>query len=126
MNDESREIQKQAPTQEIRQRRSVAPLVDVYENADEYLVVADLPGVSRDEVDIQFDRGELTLHARRSGGSDGALSREFAAIDFRRTFRVPDKVDTPNISAELEQGVLRLRLPKSPEVRPRKIQVEAA
>jgi HSP20 family protein len=128
MANENMEIrtQDQAQAQEIRQRRAVAPSVDVYENADEYLVLADLPGVSREDIDIQFDRGELTLHARRQGGHDGSLNREFAEVDFRRTFRVPEKVDTQDIGAELDQGVLRLRLPKSPELRPRKIQVKAA
>jgi HSP20 family protein len=126
MANENTELQKQDQAQEIRQRRATAPMVDVYENADEYLVVADLPGVSREDIDIQFDRGELTLHARRNATRDGALSREFTEVDFRRAFRVPEKVDTQNISAELEQGVLRLRLPKSPEIRPRKIRVEAA
>jgi HSP20 family protein len=121
------EIQKQNRAQEIRQRRAVAPSVDVYENADEYLVVADLPGVSGDDIDVQFDRGELTLRARRtSTRTDGAISREFADVDFRRTFRVPEKVDAQNISAQLEHGVLHLTLPKSPELRPRKIAVKAA
>jgi HSP20 family protein len=126
MTNENRELAQPDHTREIRQRRAVAPLVDVYENSEEYLVVADLPGVSREDIELQFDRGELTLQARRDGEHDGVLSREFAQVDFRRTFRVPEKVDTQNISAELEQGVLRLRLPKSPEVRPRKIQVTAA
>lgn len=126
MANERMEIQKQEQTQEARQRRAVAPAVDVYENADEYLVVADLPGVSREDIDVQFERGELTLQARRRSTHEGVLSREFAEVDFRRSFRVPEKVDTQNIAAELEHGVLQLRLPKSPEIRPRKIQVKAA
>ena len=127
MSNQSTQLQQREKAQELPQRRAVAPSVDVYENAHEYLVVADLPGVASEDIDIQFDRGELTLHARRSTlMDDGALSREFADIDYRRTFRVPEKVDTQNISARLEHGVLALRLPKSPEIRPRKIQVKAA
>lgn len=127
MANEQIQVRGEEQPQEIRERPAVAPPIDIYENPDEYLLVADLPGVEPGDIEVQYDRGRLTLHApRRTVHVEGSLSREFAEVDFRRSFRVPEKVDSENITAQLEHGVLHLRLPKSPEFRPRKIEVKAA
>lgn len=89
----------------------VTPRVDVYENADEYLVVADLPGVSQEKLDVSFVRGELTLE----GVNGGRM--------YRRVFTLPDGIDGTHVAARLTQGVLQVHLPKAPEVKPRKIEV---
>jgi HSP20 family molecular chaperone IbpA len=121
------ELRKQSQAQELSPVPGVAPVVDVYENDDEYLVVADLPGVPTDAVEARFDRGELTLEARREPPANpgSALANEFGGARFVRTFRVPEKIDGDAIEAKLEHGVLHLRLPKSPEIRPRKIAIRA-
>lgn len=104
-----------------------APLMDIFENDEEYLVRADLPGVAEEDVDIQFEKGELRLYAPRPLELQGdRLSQEIGAQAFERAFRIPQKIDLDAISATLEHGVLELRLPKAPEVRPRKITVKAA
>lgn len=90
------------------------PPVDVYENADEFLLLADIPGASDDGLAIELDRGELRLEAKRSGGG------------FRRRFTVPDGIDGDGVRAELKAGVLAIHLPKAANVKPRKIQVSAA
>lgn len=106
---------------------SVAPEVDVFESESEYLLRADLPGVAEDDVDIQLERGELRLKAKREHGLEGErLSAEFGPVIYERAFRLPEKVDADNIKAVLDAGVLELRIPKAPEIRPRKIQVKAA
>ena len=91
--------------------KAVAPRVDIFESENEFVLLADLPGVKSDEVDIRFDKGELTILG----------SRERAA--FKRTFAVADSVAADRIAAELKGGVLTVRLPKVEAVKPRKIAV---
>lgn len=114
--------------QSIRGRPVVAPPADIYENDDGFIIVADLPGVSADCVDIRLDRGELTIHGSWSRPELEAspLAREFRATDFERRFVVPDSIDVDAISAELNQGVLQVRLPKNAAVKPRRIEVRAS
>lgn len=110
-----------------RERRLVAPPVDIYENAEGYLVVADLPGVRADDVDVRFEEGELHLGARRDlGERPGLVASELSDADFRRVFRIPEDVDASKIEAELQAGVLRLRLPKARRLQPRRIAVKSA
>jgi HSP20 family protein len=105
-------------------QRAVAPPVDVYENSDEVLLVADVPGVSGELVDVRVENGTLTLQARRPEENDGtALAREYDVVDYARTFRIPAGIDTASISAEAKNGTLLVRLPKIAAVKPRKIAV---
>jgi HSP20 family molecular chaperone IbpA len=109
-----------------RERPAVAPAVDIYENQEEILLVADLPGVQRDHVSIDLEKDQLTLQARRSwdGAPEGFAAR-FHGFDYYRTFLVPKGIDAEKISAELTNGVLRVHLPKSAAVKPRRIEVRA-
>ncbi|MCA9659856.1 MAG: Hsp20/alpha crystallin family protein [Myxococcales bacterium] len=108
-------------------RPSVAPPVDIYENAEGYLVFADLPGVEGDAIDVRYEEGELSLSARRDLAAEGdPVAAEFRAVDFRRVFKIPEDVDAAAIDAEFENGVLQLRLPKAKAIQPRKINVRAS
>lgn len=112
--------------QELHQLPVVAPLVDILENRDGYILRADVPGVTPKDVDIHFDRGELTVQARREHPRiEGRGGSEFGSVMFKRAFKFPEAVDGAKIEAELKAGVLELRLPKSPEVRPRRIEIQA-
>jgi len=105
-------------------QRAVTPPVDVFENADEVLVVADVPGASSDQIDVRVENGTLTLQARRPEENDGtAVAREYDVVDFARTFRIPAGIDTTSISAEAKNGTVLVRLPKIAAVKPRKIAV---
>ena len=109
--------------------RSVAPLVDVFENADEVLVVADVPGVGVDAVDVRVENGTLTLEAKHPGRetrSAPALAREYEELDRARSFRIPDGIDTSRITAEAKNGTLVVHLPKVAAVKPRKIEIRAS
>jgi HSP20 family protein len=107
-------------------RPSVAPACDIYESEDEVLVVADLPGVKTDGLKINVDKGEMTLEARRDVALEGtSLSEEIRDCDFHRRFLVPPGIDGTKIDAELKDGVLRLHLPKSDQLKPRQIAVRA-
>lgn len=108
------------------QRRAMAPSVDIFENPDELLVIADVPGVPNDGIDLQVQNDTLTLTARRATKGDAsapALVREFEEADFVASFRIPAGIDTAAIVAETRHGTLVVRLPKAAAAKPRKIPV---
>ncbi len=103
------------------------PNVDILEKADELVVVADVPGTRPEAIDIDFDNGELTIHARVPPRNEDVdfLLHEYGVGDFYRTFRVSEAIDASRITAEYADGVLTLHLPKAEAVKPRKISVRA-
>jgi len=104
----------------------LTPTVDILESADEYLLVADLPGVASDDVQLELEGGELTLRATRSLSRDGeSLALGRLDGDYHRLFRIPEEVDGSAVEASFDHGVLRIRLPKSERVKPRRISVKA-
>jgi HSP20 family molecular chaperone IbpA len=120
---------KTQPTQTTtaREARKVAPPVDIYENAEKLLLIADVPGVEPDGVDIRFEKGRLTFTGKRSEAPAGELlAAEYARVDYERTFALPQGIDADAISAELDKGVLRIHLPKSAALRPRRIEVKTS
>jgi HSP20 family protein len=111
-----------------RVRPTYSPNVDILENKDELLLLADMPGCELDDVDIQFEQGMLTVRGRvRDRRPDGArlLVQEYGIGDFHRSFRVSEAIDAAKIHAELEHGVLMVHLPKVEAVKPRQIQVKS-
>ncbi len=104
----------------------LTPAIDIFESADEYLLVADLPGVVSDDVQLDLEGGELTLRATRALPREGeSLALGRAEGDYHRLFRVPEEVDGSGVEASFDHGVLRIRLPKSERVKPRRISVKA-
>jgi HSP20 family protein len=104
------------------------PGVDVIETSHEYLIHADVPGATPEGIDIQLHEGTLRLKAavpQRQKAQSRVLVREYGTGDYERSFRINGHVDTEHISAELRQGVLTLRLPKTDAVKPRKISVQS-
>lgn len=110
--------QDQRLSQPTRPVREVRPAVDVYENADELLMRADMPGASADSVKIRLENALLTLQAQREGTD--------ATLQYYRAFQVPDSVDPEGISAELKQGVLHVQLKKHERAKPRVIQIRSS
>lgn len=106
---------------------AVRPRVDVFENEHELLVVADMPGVAKDAIDVRFEGGELRLEARRGPAPQGQpLAEEYRFADYRRAFAMPEGIDAEKIAAELSNGVLTVHLPKSSAKRPRRIDVRTS
>jgi len=107
-------------------RRSVAPPVDVFESADDLLIVADVPGVPNGGIELRVENGTLSLDAKRPQSKDEhpALAREYDEVDFSTTFRIPAGIDTGAISAETKNGTLVVRLPKAAGAKSRKISVK--
>lgn len=121
------EIQR-TESQEIEQtsqRPAIVPPVDVYENDNEVLVVADVPGVATDGVTLGFENSRLSINATASipdvGGSP--LFREFTEVDYRRAFELAPGIDAAGIKAELSGGTLTIHLPKAAALKPRKIPI---
>jgi HSP20 family protein len=105
---------------------TVTPRADVLETDDEFLLLADMPGVTPDGVDIRFENGELTLHGRRAadhGGRDRAVW-EYEVTNYFRTVRLTEHIAADRIEAGMKNGVLTLHLPKAEAVKPRRIAVK--
>lgn len=106
----------------------IPPPVDIYEDDQGLVVLADMPGVDPDNLDIRVDRGVLTIRgsAHHLVEKHEPVYREFELTGFFRQFQLPNEIDTEKISAELKHGVLTLRLPRSPQAQPRRIEVRAS
>ncbi len=105
----------------------ISPVVDIFENDDEILLHADMPGVAKEDVSVNVDNGKLSISGVRSLQVSGAANwEEFADVEYRRAFSVPQSIDVAKVNAELKDGVLRLHLPKSEAAKPRQIKIKAA
>jgi HSP20 family molecular chaperone IbpA len=122
------EVQKSNVTESTRnQERYVAPPVDIYETRDGLVVLADLPGVAKEALDVRVDNNVLTIRGQARHGVPGeAVYREYELVNFFRQFELSDKVDQSQITADLKSGVLTLHLPKAREAKPRQIEVKVA
>jgi len=115
-----------APQQE-QQQPFVVPPVDIFEDDHAITLLADLPGVQRDQLHLRIDGETLVLEAtaRTSGPGDMQLVYGEAQYPtYRRQFTLSRELDTERVQAQLRDGVLCLTIPKSEDARPRRIQVQ--
>lgn len=112
--------------EKTRRFRTICPSANVYESPEEVVVVMDLPGVSKDKLDITLeeDRVEIRGEQESGDGKGRLLLHEKPYCSFYRVFRMTGQFDREKISAELMHGTLVLRLPKSEEARPRRIAIQ--
>ena len=125
----TRSQQSTSPSREETrsQGQYITPPVDIYETEQGLVVMADLPGVAKDSMDIRVANNLLTISAKAAHVAPGDLIyREYGLVNFFRQFELNERVDQSKISAELNQGVLTLNLPKAEEAKPRKIDVKVA
>lgn len=105
------------------------PLCDIFEDADKFEVLLDMPGVDKKCLDVTFQNGILSItgHVEKKECSTAEASRrEYISTDFRREFSLSDQnIAVDKIKAELKDGELKLTLPKSEKVKPRKIDVKS-
>jgi HSP20 family protein len=103
----------------------IAPPATVLENTDGYTLEVEMPGVSKENLEMWVENNELTILGRRSMATvEGTLlHRESRSENFRRSFELDPSIDAAKISAKIEQGVVTLTLPKAEQVKPRKIAV---
>jgi HSP20 family molecular chaperone IbpA len=111
---------------ETRPPRPVAPPVDIHESREDFLLLADLPGVQQADLTVRLDQGELSFEGlRRRRGLGELLAGRDEDVLFRRSFTLPGGIDADKIEANLVSGVLRLRIPKAAAFKPRQITVTA-
>ena len=102
------------------------PNVDIYEQNDEIVILADLPGAMPDSIEVDFEDGELSIKAHvesRQEAETQFLVREYGTGDYRRKFRVSEVVDAERINASYTDGVLTVHLPKVQAAKPRRVTI---
>lgn len=103
------------------------PRVDIKEEANRFVLYADIPGVNPEDIEVQMDKGMLTIKGERRGEATFE-TESYSRIErrhgsFHRRFALPDSADPDGISASGQNGVLQITIPKRPETTPRRIQV---
>ena len=103
------------------------PATDIYQTDDELVLVADLPGVGSEGLDVTVKENVLVIRGRPPAAEapGDLLMEEFAQGEFYRAFQLPADYDTDKVSASLKRGTLEVRLPKSERLKPRRIEVKA-
>jgi HSP20 family protein len=116
-----------ATKERTRDATVYSPRVDILETADELLLLADLPGVEPSDLEIRYEDKTLVIHGKAAPRQEDVdfVAREYGVGDFERTFAIGEAVDAVKIAAELKNGVLTVHLPKTEDVKPRRIQVAA-
>jgi len=111
-----------------------APAVDIYEREDSLVLLVDLPGLERDDIDLQVEANALTIQGARTRTAQGARSRtapvggirlERPAGRFRRSFRIGILIDPAGVRASYRAGVLEVELPKAAPTGPARVTIEA-
>jgi HSP20 family protein len=102
---------------------TVSPRVDIYETDKAYVLLADMPGVAPDGLDVVAERDELIIRGRVERPATAPDYQEFELANYYRAFMLTEDLDTGGITAKLRDGVLRVEIPKSPRVQPKKIPV---
>jgi HSP20 family protein len=109
--------------------RYIRPRTSVYEQEDSITVMMDLPGVSKNNLDISFNKGELTVTGRRDTWNTDEMKACYCERfdgNYRRTFAIDNTLDASKIDAKLNKGVLELSIPKVEAVKPRKIEIKTS
>jgi HSP20 family protein len=112
-----------------RIKDTLVPHVDICEDKDTVTLYADLPGVAKQGLDVHIDKDTLQIYGRReipADAGEGGNYTEMPARDYYRAFTIGDEVDREHIAAHLNNGVLKVVLPKSERVKPKKIAIKCA
>jgi HSP20 family molecular chaperone IbpA len=124
MNDKqmaTQQAQQATPAHPVEQAVPVfrgTPAVDIYETDNELILLADIPGVNDQGLQLEISRGVLTLEAEREGRENGNKH------GYYRQFKLSDRIDADAGQAQIKNGVLTLRLPKTETIKPKKIAVK--
>ncbi len=128
IESQKQEITNTEQTERTREGPCFIPRADIYEEEDQIVIVADIPGADESSIDITLEKSVLTINAYVTPvvpeGYTLSLA-EYEVGDYQRSFRLSDEIDREKIQAVIKDGVLRLYLPKSGAARTRKISVQA-
>jgi len=104
--------------------RILTPAVDIFESEDSLTLMADMPGIDKDGLEINLEKGVLTITGEMKMESRGkAIAREFIPANYYRQFKLSEHIDAEKTSAELHNGVLTLQIPKAESAKPKKIKI---
>jgi len=109
---------------------SFAPAVDVYEDEHNITLKLEVPGIDEKDIDVRVENGTLTVHGERKFEKDEKeenyrrIERQYGS--FTRTFTLPNTVDTESVSADYDKGVLKIKLAKKSEAKPKQIKVNVS
>lgn len=106
--------------------RVLVPAVDIFEADDCLTLVADMPGVEKEGLEINLEKGLLTISGTMALESRGrALLREFSTANYHRQFKLSEHIDADKSSADLRNGVLTLTIPKAESAKPKRIEIRS-
>lgn len=128
MEMKKQEIASRDSAEQTRSDRLYTPTTDIYETQEHIVVLADMPGVRQDAVDITLEQNILTIYGHVDQPEFPGYSLNYAEYgtgSYRRVFALSNEVDREGIQASVKNGVLKLMLPKSKRAMPRKITVQA-
>lgn len=111
----------------LEKESSFAPLVDIYETTDEFVLIANLPGVDKENVILKYEEGSLSILGRVD--YNNAIDRKYLLNEneignYYRKFRISNSIDESKIQAKYENGQLVINLPKHERVKPKNIQIK--
>ena len=107
------------------QERYIQPPVDIYETPEGLVLLADMPGVALNDLEVRLEENVLTIQGKAKHAVESEpIYREFELANFFRQFELSDQVDQEKISARLNNGVLMLQLPRAEQAKPRQIHVQ--
>jgi HSP20 family protein len=117
--------ESRARAERANQTELTSPEVNIFETKEGYVLEAEMPGVTKEGLEITLEGTELTITGRRNGEQPAGqpLFRESRGADFRSSFELDPAIDAARINARMDQGVLTLTLPKVEKAKPRRITV---
>jgi HSP20 family protein len=126
-NKEKQEVTSTSAEQLVDSKNAFKPDVDIYNVEDSLIVVMDLPGVKKGNVSIDVDENNtLTVKAKSAHQEpNGIIYKQYNTGDYFRAFTLSNEFNKDKISAQLENGVLEITIPRREEVKPKRIQISA-
>jgi HSP20 family protein len=124
---EKREVEK--AQEQTRPMRAFLPTADIFETEDALTVVLEMPGVDRNNIDVNVENGVLMIEGRIDFSKYEGLQPVYSEYNigpFRRSFRISSRIDQDKIKAEMRDGVITLTLPKAEQAKPRRIEVRTS
>jgi HSP20 family protein len=126
MNDNTQVAARDSTQQQMENTAAILPPVDIFEDESGFTLTADLPGVGKDTLRVKVDGDNLLIEGEGSVAVPEAMELVYAEIRapyYRRSFTLSRELDASKIEANLKDGVLKLRIPKAEEAKPRRIEV---
>ena len=109
------------------QRRDYWPETNIYENQNEYMIVSKLPGVKKEDLSLSVKDNAIKISGKRESEKENKINyhlKERREGEFERNFLLHEKIEADKIEAELKNGILLVKIPKSPETKPKTIEIK--